>query len=276
MASLQTLKKRLKSIRSTGQLAGAMRTAATAKYAKLVRTREAFTPYAEACRALRSLLGGAGLSRKAETAEPRDCIVLLSGNRGMCGGFHAETFRLFEETLAGRKAPMLIAAGKKAAARLRERELPFEEFAVSDVPTYGESRALSGRIREIYQNDEAARVFFVRQSFRNMLIQTPVTERVLPGEEEDGGAADGGLYYFPDRESIAGELSVRCFDALVYELLLENAAGAQAATLLAMRSAYDNAQTAASELEIQINRRRQAEVTSGVIETASGNISTGD
>ena len=76
----------------------------------------------------------------------------------------------------------------------------------------------------------------------------------------------------PDRETVCERLAEHGFDTMVYAIALEHASGAQAATLMAMRSAYDNAAQSALELETTINRRRQAEVTASVIETASDNV----
>ena len=275
MASLQELRKRLRSIQSTGQLAGAMRTAATAKYAKVGRLRDEFTPYARACGDMLRLLGSAGIERETKTAEPRDCLVILGGNRGLCGGFNAELLRFLEDELRKREAPILLVGGRKAAQYLRERGAAFEDFPLSDVPAYDEIIPLAERLRSLYVSGEAERVLVIYQSFRNMLTQIPAAAQLLPEAESDGEEADAPLF-LPDRETIGAQLAVSCVDARLYDLALENSAGAQAATIMAMRSACDNAEESAAELEITINRRRQAEVTSSVIETASGSLKQGD
>lgn len=277
MASLQELRKRLKSIQATGQLAGAMRTAATAKYARVGRMREVFAPYAAAYRDTLSLLGGAGVPRRTAENSPCDCIVVMGGNRGMCGGFNAELMRFLDRELSERDAPVLLVCAKKAAAHLRERGAFFEEYPVSDAPSYEETCAVSDRVIELYASGGATRVFVVWQSFQNMLTQTPAIRQVLPETGDTGeSAADESLLYLPDRETIGARLAEKSLAAQIYGLALENAVGAQAATVMAMRSACDNASDAASELDIMINRRRQAEITSGVIETASGMDRQGD
>ena len=275
MASLQELRKRLRSIQSTGQLAGAMRTAATAKYAKVGRLRDEFTPYARACGNMLRLLGSAGVERETEKIAPRDCLVILGGNRGLCGGYNAELLRFLEDELEKREEPVLLVGGRKAAQYLRERGTPFEEFPLSDVPAYDEIRPLAERFRALYVSGEVERVLVVYQSFRNMLTQIPAAAQLLPESEAAGEEADTPLF-LPDRETIGAQLAVSCVDARLFDLALENSAGAQAATIMAMRSASDNAEESAAELEITINRRRQAEVTSSVIETASGSIHQGD
>lgn len=276
MASLQELRKRLRSIQSTGQLAGAMRTAATAKYAKVSRVRDEFTPYARACRDMLRLLGAAGIERKAEVPAPRECLVILGGNRGLCGGFNAELLRFLDDELRKREDPLLLVCGRKAAVYLRERGMAFEDFPLSDVPSYDEIRPLAERLRELYVTGEVERVLVVYQSFRNMLTQIPAAAQLLPETEPDGEERAAPLLFLPDRETIGAQLAVSCVDAQMFDLALENSAGAQAATIMAMRSACDNAEASAADLEITINRRRQAEVTSSVIETASGSAQQGD
>ena len=125
MAGLQEFRKRLRSIRSTGQLAGAMRTAATAKYARLNRVRGTFSPYAQACETMLHHLGGAGIPRETEEIRHRDAVVLMSSNRGLCGGFNAELFRFFSQREAIGEEPLLFVCGRQAAAWLRDacREL---------------------------------------------------------------------------------------------------------------------------------------------------------
>ena len=271
MASLQELRKRLRSIQSTGQLASAMRTASTAKYARVSRAREDFTPYAEACRDMLRMMGGGGVSRETDADDDgRECIVVFSGNRGLCGGFNAELLRFLDERIAAADDPLLLVCGRKAAAHLREQGVPFEEFEASDLPTYEEIHPLAERLRRAYVSGEAATVTVVYQFFKNMLTQIPRAERILPEEDSRERGEDDSLLYLPDRDTIAEQLAVSCLDAEVYEFALVNASGAQAATIMAMRNACDNAQASAAELEITINRRRQAEVTSSVIETASG------
>ena len=276
MAGLQALRKRLRSIRSTEQLAAAMRTAATAKYSRVNHVRAEYAPYADACRDMLSLLGDAGIARNAAPCDRR-AYILLSSNRGLCGGFHAELFRFFADILSKDTAsPLLLTGGRKAASYLRERCLESETFPVSDIPTFEEARALSGRVRALYASGAVSEVYIVYQSFRNVLVQTPAMMRLLPGSGAEGSPERDELLILPDRDTVCEQLAISCLDAQLYSVLLENASGAQAATLMAMRSACDNAAETAAKLETTINRQRQAQVTASVIETASGNLQQGE
>ena len=269
MASLQQLRKRLRSIRSTGQIADAMRTGATAKFAKLSRTRLAFSPYADACGEMLAQLGAVGIRRSVPEAKKRNAFLILSGDRGFCGGFHAELLRFAEAELAAEPDALLLVSGKKAQSRCRELGLAFEPVTVSDVPTFAEARAICERLRTLYETGEAENIYLIYQHYQNMLTQTPTRLQLLPaGEENESGAAEALL--LPDRETVGEQLAVFCMENRLYRLLLEHSSGAQASTQTAMRAASDNAAESAAKLELFINRRRQAEVTAGVIETSSG------
>ena len=270
MAGLQELRKRLRSIRSTGQLAGAMRTAATAKYARLNRVRGDFSPYAQACEDMLRHLGGSGIRRETEEIRRRDAVVLMSSNRGLCGGFNAEFLRFAEPLLRGEaQSTLLLVGGRHTAGALRELGFTPEEFPLSDVPAYGEIHAIAERAKALYTSGKAESVLVLYQRFQNMMLQIPARQQLLPEEGAAAGAGEPPLL-LPDADTIRAGLGESDMEGRIYSLALENAAGAQAATVMAMRSAGENAQNTARELELTINRRRQAGVTASVIETASG------
>ena len=117
---------------------------------------------------------------------------------------------------------------------------------------------------------EFSEVHFIHQKFINTLTCKPVCAQILPMGSEDAGKGAAPLF-LPDRGTVLKAAALSCVDAALYSSVLSAAAAAQAATLVAMRSAYDNAQESIGALEIQISRKRQSEVTNSVLETASGN-----
>ena len=277
MAGLQQLRKRLKTIRATGQLAEAMRTASTVKYSRVSKVREEFLPYAEGGADMLSLLGRFGIRREAERVSERSCLVLFGSNRGLCGGFNAELFRFFDAALAKEtETPLIIACSRKASSYCREHGLAFEEYILSDVPTYEETRALCDRMRELFVNGEVNTVRLVYQAYRNMLTQVPTDRQILPDADTHESVDPDGILYLPSSAAIGAQLALICLNNEVFAVSLDNASGAQAATLMAMRSACDSAAETAAKLETTINRRRQADVTASVIEIASGNLQQGE
>ena len=208
MPSLRELKKRLRSIRTTGQLAGAMRTVSTAKYSKVNAMSSGYGEYAGALTAMLADVrrcDSAFEDVKKRRSDDRDdfpltdalpgkrLYVLLSGNRGLCGGYNHELFAYFENELAGCVGPhMIVAAGRMAAEFCREKGYAVHtEFAVSDVPTYEEAERLSCLLCGLYDSGEAESVDFVYQRFINMMRHEPATHAFLPvgGSGEDGGRA---------------------------------------------------------------------------------------
>ncbi len=270
MAGIRELKKHLKSIRSIGQLAGAMRTVATAKYSRVNAVRSDFSEYASACREVLARFGAeAAFPGRGEAAPDgeRLCIVVMCGDRGLCGSYNSEVLARFSALLtANGGRTSVIACGRVASQYCRDRKIPVEnEYLFGDIPSYGDAQQLCARLRDLYRTGAADRIVIVRQQFKNMLVQTPVDEVFLPGAKQRSDD-DFRTLYIPDRGSIVTKVICECLDAEIYSCLLECAAGAQAATIMAMRSAYDNSKSSSEELEAKINRIRQSEVTSDVIE----------
>ena len=264
MATLTDLKKRLRGVKTICQLAGAMRTVSSAKLSRLSAVNAAFLPYARGCRAL---LEASGAILPPGEGADRTLVILLSGNRGLCGSYHNDLFAFFR-SLAEPEGQEYIACGKMAAAYCREKGYPLlEAFPVSDVPLYAEAEALADRILALYSGGGIGRVLFVWGEGVNALRQEPRQLELLPGE---GGGGTGDALWIPDRDTAAAGLVEFCLRAQIYSLLLRGATGVQGATLVSMRSAYDNGKKSAAALETAINRQRQTQVTSGVIETSSG------
>ena len=265
MATLSDLRKRLRGIQTICQLAGAMRTVSSAKLAKLNATAYAFSAYADGCRDL--LRASGAVVSRVQGGEERTLIVLLSGNRGLCGSYHNELFS-YLHSLPEASDACFITGGKKAAAHLRERGIPIEgQFQISDVPEYEQAEALADRILSLYASGKVSRVLFVYSDAVNAMNQTPGCTEILPGE---GGGEAQDLLWLPDPETVHDGLAEFCLRAQVYYLLIRSAMGVQGATLVSMRSAYDNGKESAAELETAINRLRQTQVTASVIETSSG------
>ena len=277
MATLRELRKRLASISITKQLAGAMKTVSAAKYAKIETVLTRYRPYADTCRARTETYGGAMTACLPCTAPDAPVLyIVLSSNRGLCGGYNSELFRYVDEVLSAADKPyLLIACGKMAQGRYGDRAV--ESYTLPDVPDFADCLPLMDRIRALYTNGEVSAVTFLYEHFQNMLTQTPCSRTVLPfdvqspaAESSDSGNAPSDMLFYPDRETVLSSACLSLLNVSLYSVLLEAAAGAQAATLIAMRSANDNAAESAAKLEIVISRKRQAEVTSSVIETASG------
>lgn len=270
MAGLRELKSRLSSIETVGQLSGAMRTVSAAKYARVSNVRNQFLPYGQACGALMETFGRelAEAIPQGDPGAPR-CYLVIGGNRGLCGGYNVELISYAGEIIRGETEQcQVIALGKKAESGLQEAGIPVDAaYSVSDVPDFSQCEELFSRLREDYVTGKISGVTVIYQKFVNMLSQTPCTRQILPMVAEHGSGSE--VLFLPDRETLLGQAALRCVDSALFSIVLEAASGAQAATLVAMRSAYDNAQESILALETQISRKRQSDITASVIETST-------
>ena len=274
MPTLRELQKRLESAETIKQLSGAMRSAATAKYTKLCAGVDAYSPYDEA---LREIARQSALNVGSDDPVPDDggfdgpeLCIMVAGNRGLCGGYHQQLFSFFNETIQNRDVRVAV-CGKKALDLCRSKKIPVEaSFAVSDQPTQAEAKEIAAYARDLFESGEVGRVTVCGQHFYNMLKSEPhisvILQKSADGEPE---SADDGVIFIPDRPTVVKSIEFPVLVSNVYDLLLSAAAGVQAATLVAMRSAYENADSSITSLEIRINRLRQAAVTASVLETAT-------
>ena len=198
------------------------------------------------------------------------CYVVIAGNRGLCGGYNSEIVAYATERLKELENPyLLVTVGKKAEAALRDGGFQIERaFEIPDVPDFDACGELLDYLREGYLRGSFSSVHMIYQRFINMLNREAVTADILP-MVFDSMEGQSQELFVPDKTTVLKSAALRCVDSVVYSTVLEAAAGAQAATLVAMRSAYDNAQESIADLETEISRKRQSEVTAGVLETAS-------
>jgi len=262
MADSRKLKKHLASIRATEKMAGAMKTVATAKFSKLSAANADFARYSAACG---GLMGGFSADVFAPySGGDKSLYVLFSGNKGLCGGYNSELVSYYlsqREENSG-----LIVCGKKGFDILAAKGYKAVYFSVEDIPTYDSAALLLAEIEK--HLPQYGRVKLVYRSFVNALKYPLAIEDLLPKLSADVDHDD--TLYFPDKNSIAPGLARLCLTARLYGTMLQAATGAQAATLMTMRSAADNAKEEAFKTETAINRERQNALTAGVIESASG------
>ena len=211
MAGLQNLKKKLRSIRATGQLAGAMKTVSAAKYSKIGALNEAYAGYAQAARALRERFGrDLASAMPCGNPDAPDGYLVLSSNRGLCGGYNNEL--LAEAMRRLRESPrpwLLMTGGKVAETFFQSKGLPIHRaFRVPDVPGYADVQALCTELLEAYRSGEISSVRLVYQHFQNVLTQLPRVETLLPfaagedvgtksAEASHHGAAEGSPAALP-------------------------------------------------------------------------------
>jgi F-type H+-transporting ATPase subunit gamma len=289
MASVQDIKRRVRSVQNTRKITRAMELVAAAKLRRAQTRIEAMRPYAERMQELMVGVARASSSvRGLPLLQRRDvkttAILPLTGDRGLAGAFNAQILReafgqerrLRDEGVEAR----WLVSGKKGASTLRFRRYEVAQAwtGFSDSPQYADAQAIAHRIAELYSEQEVDRVVVIYNQFESALTQRVVAQEVLPipeslleGDEDDRSQALlGDFIYEPEPEQILERLLPVYVETELYRALLESAASEQGARMTAMRNASKNAGDLIESLTLQMNRARQAEITQEILEVVAG------
>ena len=277
MATVQTLKKKLQVIRSTRKLTRAMKTASTVKYSKISALYSDYEKYEAQC-ALLCRRYGKELLTAFSVKDPLapSLYIVLSSNNGMCGSFNTDLISFFEKLLSQEaEKPLVFCAGKKGLSLLESKAIACDKaYTFSDTTSYGDAVSLFGDIKTLLDAGKISSVKIVYPKYLNMIKQTPTVEALFDFQEDAQPAED--VLFVPDKQTFIASVAEKLFISILYKKILEAALGAQAATLMTMRTAYDSACEYETQLQTQINRIRQTQVTADVIEVASDNSMKGE
>ena len=267
MASLEQLKKRLRSVELTKQLTNAMKTASSAKYSKINKLSAEYSKYANECEKLTTFTRE--IERDNNVTNAKNYYLLVGYNRGLCGAYNYDLHSFCIEKLEPLSDYELVIVGKNAVQHFSERGYTFSSYELLDVPNIENATPLLEEIYSLYLSGKAKNVYVIYQSFVNTMVQKPVIEKLLPLEISEVSSYDNTLF-LPDKATIEKALYHKLFTSRAYKILLESALGAQASTLMAMRTAVEHANDTQTKLNIEIQKKRQSAVTTSVIETSSG------
>jgi F-type H+-transporting ATPase subunit gamma len=289
MASVQDIKRRIRSVRNTRKITKAMELVAAAKLRRAEARIEAMRPYAD--RMLELMVGTARASSSVrglpllQRREVRTvAVVPLTGDRGLAGAFNAQVLRhafaLGRSVRAEGSDVRWLVSGKKGRSTLRFRghEVVQAWTGFSDAPAYADAAAIANRLAELYASGEVDRVVVVYNHFESALVQRVVEQDVLPipeqalesGDDAKQDALRGDFIYEPEPEEILERLLPVYVETELYRALLESAASEQGARMTAMRNASKNAGELIDGLTLDMNRARQAEITQEILEVVAG------
>ena len=290
MASVQILRRRLRSIGNTRKITKAMELVASARLRRAQARIEQMRNYAETMRELmagtaRASASVRGLPLLQRREEQTVAVVPLTGDRGLAGAFNAQVLRrafALERGLEseGKRVTWLV-AGKKGRSTLRFRhyDVTAAWTGFSDKPAYADAQAIVHRMAELYEQGEVDRVVLVYNEFESALVQRVVERDVLPisedlletdEEERREDAFRGDFIFEPEPEDILERLLPAYLETEIYRALLESAASEQGARMTAMRNASKNAAELIDSLTLEMNRARQAEITQEILEVVAG------
>ncbi len=271
MATVQILKKKLRGIRSTKKLTKAMKTASTVKYSQLNALYKECVSYQTECETFyRNYSNEFNNFYKIINKNAPMCLIIMASNKGMCGSFNNDIFSYMSEIINEFKnPPYLFICGKQAQTYCSENGISFKKsFVFNDLPSHKNADDVLEAVSSLIKEGRISGVKIIYPKYHNMVKQTPVCIDFLPYNVTESNEEDNNLY-IPDKATVIKMVVEKVMSAVLFKYLLETALGAQAATLMTMRSAYDTATDYCIKLENEINRKRQTQVTADVIETSA-------
>jgi F-type H+-transporting ATPase subunit gamma len=297
MASQRDVKNRISSVKNIQKITRAMEMVAAARLRRAEQRIAALRPYAEAIgRMTRQAARAAGAEAgrlallSEHDSETKVGLLLVTGDRGLAGGFNSQVIRagvrLADELGEQGVQSSWFATGRRGVSSVgfRGHELSGSYTGFADRPSYADARSIADDLITAYVDGRLDRVELIFNAYISPLTQEVRRETLLPlahatiaGEDEDGGSedAEGGgpralVEYEPDPEEILKRLVPDYIEISIYRALVESAAGFFGAQMTAMRSASENAGEIITDLTLQMNRARQAEITQEIMEVVAG------
>jgi F-type H+-transporting ATPase subunit gamma len=290
MATVQDLKRRIRSIGNTRKITKAMELVASARLRKAQARIEEMRPYADRMlelmtRTARASTSVRGLPLLQRREVRRAGIVPITGDRGLAGAFNAQILRAsfaLERRLRSEGVDVRwLVAGRKGRSTLTFRRYQVEQAWVgfSDRPSYSDAQAIAHKVADLYGEEEVDRVIVVYNEFVSPLVQRvreqevlPIPEELLEHREDEAREAAllGDFIYEPEPEQILERLLPVYVETELFRALLESSASEQGARMTAMRNASSNAADLIGSLTLEMNRARQAEITQEILEVVAG------
>jgi F-type H+-transporting ATPase subunit gamma len=285
----RVLRRRIGSVTNTKKITRAMELIAATRVARAQQRARAARPYSEQLTGVIENLAAGGanidhpLLRQVENPQ-RVAFVVCAGDRGLAGPYNAQVIRSAEREIQALRNDggeyVIISVGKKVKDYFTFRGFDIDtSFAgFTDNPTYEDARAVARRVRQLFDSGEVDQVELLYTEFVSLGTQRPVVRRFLPLEntstlaEEGRGSAEAlAAYEFePSPEGVLEDLLPRYVEARLFAALLDAAASEHANRQRAMKAATDNAEDLIVKLAREMNRARQASITTEIMEIVSG------
>jgi len=253
---------------------------ATAKMKKAQDMAIAGRPYSDkimqviADLSAQSAAGGATHPLLKERPIQKIGIVLITSDRGLCGGLNTNLNRLVGNFILEQKVPVTaITVGTKGRDFMRRsmRDIRAEFTKMSDRPKMADTMAISQIVIDDYIGGVYDRVYIACSKFVNLMSQKPTLELLLPVEPAELPKNVSPEYIFePNAMHVLGELLPRFVEMQVYHSILEAIASEQSARMMAMRNATDNAHEVIAELTLTLNKARQEMITKELLDIVAG------
>ena len=287
MASLDDLKKRIASVKSTQKITKAMKMVAAAKLRKAQESAEKGRPYSEKMNNVILNLSS-GISDKENAPKLLSgtgndkvhlCVVMTS-DRGLCGGFNSNIIKkaksYFSKILSEGKELKIITVGSKGNDQLKrmygDKIIENISFKESKNANYFDADKVGKIVIDKFENSEFDICTIFYNQFKNVITQIPQAQQIVPlnSEDSEDNTSEESYEFEPDEDEILSNLLPKNISTQIFKAMLENSASEQGSRMSAMDNATRNAGEMVDKLTIQYNRSRQAAITKELIENISG------
>ncbi len=288
MPSLDDLKKRIKSVKSTQKITKAMKMVAAAKLRKAQENAEKGRPYSQKMQNiilnLTKSINDIGNAPKLLVGTGQDktylCVV-LTADRGLCGGFNSNICKLaktnFQKILKEGKNLKIISVGSKGLDQIKREygKYVIKKFSFKDKKqiSFKEAEIIGTEIINLFKNNQFDKCILFYNNFKNVITQIPQAHQIIPAEiksSESKNESSLSYEFEPEEDEILEDLLPKNISTQVFKAFLENAASEQGSRMTAMDNATRNAGDLVDKLTINYNRSRQASITKELIEIISG------
>jgi F-type H+-transporting ATPase subunit gamma len=275
--SLKALRKRITTVRSTQQITRAMKMVAAAKLRRAQEAAERARPYSDKLREMFAAVAAGSdpdshplLARRPER---RIDILVVTSDRGLCGGYNANLLRFAAAFVRERSAETAIAVlGRKGLEYYRRRAITLllHRVGLLTTPPATIATELAAELTRRFAAEEADAVYLIYSRFRSAISQIPSAVQLLPVASPPEGTAMVDYILEPERPALLARLLPRYVEAILGQALLESIASEHAARMTAMDNATNNATEMIDRLMLSMNRARQAAITKELMEIVSG------
>ena len=287
MPSLDDLRKRITSVKSTQKITKAMKMVAAAKLRKAQEMAEKGRPFSDKMdKIIQNLSNAINDPSNAPkllvgTGEDKSYLcVVMTADRGLCGGFNTNIVKLakshFNKILKDSKKLKIITVGSKGLDQIKRE---FGKFIIKKINfkdkkklSFEDADLIGKQIVELFHKNEFDKCIIFFNRFKNVMTQTPQFQQIIPAKNDDKEIKDNLLSYEyePEEDEILEDLLPKNISTQIYKGFLENSASEQGSRMTAMDNATRNAGDLVEKLTINYNRSRQASITKELIEIISG------
>ena len=288
MPSLDDLKKRIKSVKSTQKITKAMKMVAAAKLRKAQENAEKGRPYSQK---MQNIILNLTKSISDPENAPKLLIgtgkdktylcVVLTADRGLCGGFNSNICKLaktnFKKILNEGKDLKVICVGSKGLDQIKRDygKYIIKKFSFKEKKqiSFNEAEIIGNEIIRLFKQNEFDKCILFYNNFKNVITQIPQAQQIIPTEKKSPESKDDNAFSYefePEEDEILEDLLPKNISTQVFKAFLENAASEQGSRMTAMDNATRNAGELVDKLTINYNRSRQASITKELIEIISG------